>query len=157
MKRAILVLMVLTLALTGPAVAAEPKVPKLVCFQYNAGWALNDVVHLTFKLMGTATTSAGKVKMYAVNGEHHWDAGSFPVTGTAHLNGSVLHWNATGTVYYGNELITFVEEWTWDVTTTNPAAGHWRRIMDAVQADVADSLTLVDCTGSAFPYDAYGK
>ena len=32
MKRAILVLMVLTLALTVPAVAATPKVPKLVCF-----------------------------------------------------------------------------------------------------------------------------
>ena len=39
MKRAILVLMVLTLALTVPAVAATPKVPKLVCFQYNTGWA----------------------------------------------------------------------------------------------------------------------
>ena len=83
---------------------------------------------------------------------------SFPVTGTAHLNGSVLHWNTTGTVYYANELITFVEECTWDVTSAmNTATCHYRVISDTIGADVADSLNVVDCTQYAIPYGASGN
>jgi hypothetical protein len=152
MKRIILVLLALVLALCLASVAIAAN-PKPVCFHYNTGWAVGDVVHLTFKSMSNATTSEGKVKMYAVHGEHHFDnAYSIPVSGTAHLKGTVLHWSTTGAFWDGGDLITWVEECTWDTATTNNATSHYRITGDIIYADTGDSLNLVNCVDTFFPY-----
>jgi hypothetical protein len=153
MKRWAIIVMVLALSLVlaGTAFAAGPK---KVCFQYGA---FTDVVHLIFKSMGTVKTSAGTVKIYAVHGEHHAGAlYSFPVTGTAHVSGTTVHWNTTGTFFTLGELITWQEEGFWDMADlTNPVGSvSYRLITDIVGANASVALNAVDCEGSAIPYSA---
>jgi hypothetical protein len=153
MKRWAIIVMALSLSLVlaGAAFAAGPK---KVCFQYGA---FTDVVHLIFKSMGTVKTSAGTVKIYAVHGEHHAGAlYSFPVTGTAHVSGTTVHWNTSGTYMLGGELYTYVEECTWDMSDlVNPVGtSNYRFISDAVGGNASVALNAVDCEGSAIPYAA---
>ncbi len=123
MKRLVIALTVLTLALglagITPAVGAGPKT---ACFQMGD---FPDVTNLTFKALGTASTPNGKVKVYAVHGNHSLaGAFSFPVSGTAYMlpGSSKVHWSVTGSdVDFTKTFYLFSQEGFWDTAAiVNP-------------------------------------
>jgi hypothetical protein len=158
MKRAILVLMVLTLALclaSAALAASTANPPKTVCFALtNQGGILN----MINKNMGTIKTSTGPVKFYAIHGE--WvvsPAFSVPITGTGHVTGTTYHFNLTGTERGPTELFTYVIEGKFDlalprtygaVVGTNAA----RTIRDITISESTGELLWDDSTNVVIPY-----
>jgi hypothetical protein len=116
MKRLFIVFMVLalSLSLTGAALAAGPKP---ACFQFG----FSDTIHLIFKAMGTAKTSAGNVKMYAVHGESTTATYSVPLAGTAHIQPGtgIVHFSVAGQTLVGLDMLTFQFEGFWDTAVSS--------------------------------------
>jgi hypothetical protein len=156
MKRVLIGLMVLTLALSLTGAAYAVTVPKSVCLFMN-GWG--NTLHLLLKPAGVAKASNGNVKMYSITGNEHFGAAySFPVTGTAYVSPgtTIVQASITGSFRSGGELYTSVENVQWDyAATTNPVGTVWHRnIPDAVLANQIFTLNLVDCTTDPIPFSA---
>jgi hypothetical protein len=101
MKRWLIVLMVafFALSLVGAALAAGPKVPKILCYSFENG---SEMSLLYLKSTGVIKTATGATKIYSVSGTH-FNAGntrSFPVSGSAYVvttaGVSSLHFTYTG-------------------------------------------------------------
>jgi hypothetical protein len=157
MKRLWIGLMVLVLALSLTGAAFAASVPKTVCL-YMVVWG--DVLHLNLKNIGTASTTylgaPAKVKMYAVNGNHHFgSAYSFPTTGTAYVEPgtTTVHMSLTGS--FGATLNTVAEEVTWDYTaTTNPVGSvNLRYIANTNGSTLTFNLNLIDCATDPIPFN----
>jgi hypothetical protein len=116
MKRLFIVFMVLvlSLSLTGAALAAGPKA---ACFQFG----FSDTIHLTFKALGTSKTSAGNVKMYAVHGESTAFTYSVPLVGTAHIQPgtTIVHFSVAGQTLVGLDMLTFQFEGFWNTAVSS--------------------------------------
>jgi hypothetical protein len=153
MKRMLMFVIVVVLLLFFSG-AAYPAGLSRACFQWDS---FDDTDHLIFKSMGTVSTSAGKVKIYAVNGEHH--AGSlysFPVTGTAHVSGTVVHYTLSGAYNDAGTLWSFNAECFYDLANPSSSGnlGYFRFFYSGGDGGVGSfSLTAVDCTQSLIPYD----
>jgi hypothetical protein len=156
MKRLLIGLMVLVLALslTGAALAAGP--PKSVCLNMVG---FEDTLHLLLKPAGVAKASNGNVKMYSITGNQHFGAiYSFPVSGTAYVSPgtTIVQASITGSYRATDELITFVENVQWDyASTTNPVGTVWLRLItDVIVVNFNFPLNLVDCTTDPIPFIA---
>lgn len=155
MKRMLMYVMVVALLLFFSGAAYPAGLPSQACFQLST---FIDVQHLRFKSMGNVKTSAGNVKMYAVHGEHSAEgAYSIPVAGTAHLNGTAVHFSLSGAYNDGVNLYSFSAECFYDFA--DPAnAGNlvFYRFFTSTGDTGAGSATLtsVDCQQSLIPYDA---
>jgi hypothetical protein len=162
MKRVVIGLMVLILALFLTSAVFAQAIPKTVCLNCPG---TGDTFHLVIKNMGNVKTSLGNKKMYVVTGNvHNGAAYSFPVTGTAYLipsppalNLTNVHMNLTGTVTFAGDLRTAVYEIVWDYAdTTNPVGIiNIRTTGDIIFGEVGPFvLNLVDCVTDPIPFDA---
>jgi hypothetical protein len=157
----------LALSLTGAAFAAG--VPKAACFlMVNYG----DVLHLNLKNMGTAKSSSGNVKMYAVSGNQQYidptlgPFYSFPVTGTAYISPGTtwVHAVLTGGYTYQDDtdpnnplvgMASIIEEVWWDLTATGTPEVYLRWSDDtATYATERYDLNLIDCATDPIPFAA---
>jgi hypothetical protein len=118
---------------------------------------LGDVTNLKFKAMGTSTTPTGKMKLYAVNGNHtnYW-LYNVPVSGTAYMlpGSTTVHWSITGSeVDYGDFWI-FAQEGFWDTAiTANPVGTVNYRWINSGSWSGFDGLTLQKGDCSNMPVD----
>jgi hypothetical protein len=161
MKRLFIFFMVLALSmsLTGAALAAGPKA---ACFQLGA---FSDVIHLTFKALGTMKTSAGKVKVYAVNGEDASGGSSVPLVGTAHIQSgtTIVHFSVAGQTDSGGGMLTYQFEGFWDTAVSSLPFPQFVGTMNfrvffgggaLINSGNGLGLFSADCTAPpAFPYD----
>jgi hypothetical protein len=100
MRRWLIILMVAVFAfcLTGAALAAGPKVPKVLCYSLNAG---DEMALLTIKKAASAKTAGGTITYYSISGTHfnHQGGGgslvSFPVVGSGYVLGTTFHFTYT--------------------------------------------------------------
>jgi hypothetical protein len=156
MKRVLIGLMVLILALSlaGAALAAGP--PKAACLTIGAGWG---TLSMVTKKAGNVTKASGKVTLYNINAEFvlHGLGFSFPMVGTGHLVGTTFHFNVSGGGFAGaNGNIIYSIGAQWD--TANPAAqtSRFRLLFDAGDTGFDAPFAAIDCAADNIPYDATG-
>jgi hypothetical protein len=161
MKRVLIGLMVLILALSLTGAAFATEIPKKVCFGWGGAVGdTYDVMHLYLKNIGSTPASTGETLLYSVNGYHRGGTlYSFPVTGTAYLQpapSNVVHMSLTGTTFVSDNLYTFVYEIFWDYAATADPVGtvRVRAIADLISPDGTDYLRLVDCAADPVAFGA---
>jgi hypothetical protein len=154
MKRVVIGLMVLTLALFLSSAAFAKAGPTSICL-YMDGYG--DVLNLTLKAGTAVNAQNGKVKMYLVTGNHSWPGHmGFPVTGTAYVipGTTTVVASITGTRVDVAEPVTYVERVQWDYAATVDPVGtvDFREIMDAVGGNQHYPLNRVLSTDYDIPF-----
>jgi hypothetical protein len=169
MKRIFYVLLalVLTLSLTGGALAASTTNPPKTAYFTLSGWAGTQC--LTIRLNGTIKISGGPVKIYAIHGE--WpifqapDLLSVPLVGTGHVLNGQFHFSIAGQSrnVSANEFYHYIFEGIWDLAaprTVGAVVGTFtsRVISDAIGGDSSGgSIMWADPTTVVLPKNAQGQ
>jgi hypothetical protein len=159
MKRTFLILMalVLSLALASTALAASTtNPPKTLCFACNGTFLK---LSLVTKTAGTVQTTDGKVKFYALHGEASGNNGSFPLSGTGHVQGGIFHFSVSGSMKYTDDVLyNLLLEGKWDLATGTGTYMFYSVQSDGTSSTFSGTLGAIDCgTNITIPYSAEGE
>jgi hypothetical protein len=150
---------VLSLALVAGAFAASAP-PSTLCLQCTD--ATNLKFFLVIKNQGTIkTTAAGPIKFYQVTGELFNISTnlSIPVTGTAHMNGTKLHFSFRGSTKWptSNNIYTENNTGTYDVQAGTGSISYTTIFNNVPGGTFSHPLTAISCSSASVPLDAVGE
>ncbi len=143
MKRILLTILVfvVSLSLTGVAIAASPKPPATICFNTTES---TSQFSLLIKPMGNIKMSGGPEKFYSIQGLY-FDATNGPaaLSGSGYMDGSVFHFSLNATYTFEGTAGFFQADGYWDVDAkTGPIYSLWNNTVH-----YSWTLVQVSCTG----------